>query len=185
MKSTAITGFAARAGFGRYWLALIALSLTIVGCGDSGKVTRVGPDNVNEIAKNAAPAGIPPAAPPPIAAPAAPAAPAGGAPAAAPAVAAAGDQASSPKSRAAKKRDKGPKSDAGGSLQDVELGKGENVFAVLPPSAPSGTPFAINGTGAAANVDHFAFIPGKPKVDSTSFAFANGAGKPRADASPD
>lgn len=175
MKSTVTAVAFAQA---RHWVTLIGLSLTILGCGDSGKVTRVGPDNVGEIAKNAAPAANPPAAAPPVAA-----VPAAAAPAAAPAVAAAGDQATSAKSKGAKKRDKGPNKDASGSLQDIELGRGENVFAVLPPSAPSGTPFAINGADAAANVDHFAFTPGKPQVDSTRFAIAPGAGKTAADAS--
>lgn len=157
----------------RHWVAIIGLTLATAGCGDSGKVTRVGPDNVAEVAKNTAPAANPPAAAPVAAAP--PAA----APAAAPATSAApaGNQSASAKSKGTKKRDKGPKTDAGGTLQDVELEPGEQLFSVLSPSAPSGVPFVVNGSDAAANVDHFAFAPPKIQYDSTNFAASAGAGK--------
>src|SRR5438309_2405520 len=59
---------------------------------------------------------------------------------------------------------------------EIELGTGEQLFAVLPPSAPSGVPFAIDGAGGEDIVDRFAFVPNNPGVDSTTFAFSKNAG---------
>jgi formylglycine-generating enzyme required for sulfatase activity len=58
------------------------------------------------------------------------------------------------------------------------LGPGEQLFAVLDPSAPSGIPFEIDGPGPDANVDRFALLSSAPRADSTRFSVS------QADAAP-
>jgi formylglycine-generating enzyme required for sulfatase activity len=124
----------------------VALLLALAGCGGNDpapkKVVRIGPDTV--------------------AAPAAPGAnPAPGVAAGPGTEAPRNERTPSPEKRRKKK-----KKDSDGARGDVELGYGEQRYAVLPDSAPSGTPFAIDDDG---NPNRFAFVPVDPDVDSTSF----------------
>jgi formylglycine-generating enzyme required for sulfatase activity len=132
---------------GFFWLAL-----AIAACGGNDpspkKVVRIGPDNVGA---PAAPAANPPpgiAAGPGVEAPKAEKAP------------------------AAAKRRKKKKDDSGAGHDDVELGYGEQRYAVLPDSAPSGVPFAVDDAG---NPNRFAFVPVDTDVDSTSFVVSKGS----------
>src|SRR6516165_8477130 len=130
-----------RRAAGFVWLILM-----IAGCGGNDpapkKVVRIGPDTVG-----------------------APAAPAANPP---PGIAA-GPGVESPRSEkapAAAKRRKKKKDDSANARDDAELGYGEQRYAVLPESAPSGIPFAIDDEG---NPNRFTFVPVDPDVDSTSF----------------
>jgi len=90
---------------------------------------------------------------------------------AAPAVAAAPSaKPSSPADAAAAAKPKRTKTASDESIDDIELGYGQQVYAVLPASAPAGLPFEIDGPDPDTNVNRFAFIPGDPDIDSTSFA---------------
>src|SRR5262245_19080770 len=109
--------------------------LMIAGCGGNDpapkKVVRIGPDTA---AAPAAPAGNPP----PVAA--------------GPGI----EAARSEKAPASAKRRKKKKDDSGKVRDDAELSYGEQRYAVLPESAPSGVPFGIDDNG---NPNRFAFIP--------------------------
>lgn len=151
----------------RWWslTVVIVVCLAMAGCGGSSapapkKNVKVGPANVG--------------APGPVAnfqpAPAVAAAPAGR-----PLTSAKATQPSKPK--------KGAMGDRDESFGDIELGYGQQVYAILAASAPSGVTFAIDGPDAAANVDRFAFVPVDPDVDATSFTIAHGAGNDAASTS--
>jgi sulfatase modifying factor 1 len=103
----------------------------------------------------------------------------GGGPALAPAVPAvpAGQRA---KSTASAKPKKKMKDSPNESAAETELGYGEQFYAVLPSSAPAGVPFEVDGAEPNANVDRFAFVPGDPDVDSTSFVLSKGGGSSEA-----
>ena len=137
----------------RQWqrMACVGLIVAMAGCGGKDpapkKVVRIGPETAGA---QAAPAANPPAAVAP--APARPAAGPGREPVAA-------------------KRKKKAKAGSDGSGDDVELGYGEQLYAILPDSAPSGIPYAIDMDDSP---DRFAFVPGDPEVDSTSFVFSRG-----------
>jgi hypothetical protein len=109
-----------------------------------------------------------------VAAEAAPAPPGGNPP---PGVAAgpARDVGTADKSAASAQRRKKRKPAADASGEELELGYGEQLYAVLPDSAPSGIPFSFDASG---NVDRFAFVPGDPDCDSTSFVVARSDGRP-------
>jgi formylglycine-generating enzyme required for sulfatase activity len=144
-------------GRGRWqWMASLGLTLAVIGCGGSNdpppkKVVRIGPDNA---AAQAAPAN------PPAAVAAGPGR-----------EAAIGDKSATPA-----KRRKKPKGTSDESRDEIELGHGEQMYAVLSDSAPSGIPFSIDGSESAGNVDRFTFIPFDPDYDSTSFVVAKNGG---------
>jgi formylglycine-generating enzyme required for sulfatase activity len=62
------------------------------------------------------------------------------------------------------------------SSEEIELGYGEQLYAVLPESAPAGVPFAIDGPDPQTNVNRFAFVSGDPDVDSSDFAITRSGG---------
>jgi formylglycine-generating enzyme len=141
------------------WLALLGLTLAVIGCGGSNdpppkKVVRIGPEN----AAQAAP--VPPAGNP------------------LPGVAAGPkrEAATSDKSATSAKRGKKPKPASAASRDEIELGYGERIYAVLSDSAPSGIPFSIDASENAGNVDRFAFVPVAPDYDSTSFVVDKSGG---------
>jgi formylglycine-generating enzyme required for sulfatase activity/F0F1-type ATP synthase assembly protein I len=80
------------------------------------------------------------------------------------------------KSATPAKRRKKPKGTSDESRDEIELGHGEQMYAVLSDSAPSGIPFSIDGSESAGNVDRFTFIPFDPDYDSTSFVVAKNGG---------
>jgi len=137
----------------RQWqgMASIGLILAVMGCGGNEpapkKVVKVGPESG---AGQAAPAANHPVA-------------AGTAPAREPAAA--------DRAPAASKRKKKAKGGPDASAEEVELAYGEQLYAILPDSAPSGTPYEIDMDDSP---DRFAFVPGDPEIDSTSFAFSKG-----------
>ncbi|HLJ11169.1 MAG TPA: SUMF1/EgtB/PvdO family nonheme iron enzyme [Planctomycetaceae bacterium] len=130
-------------------LAGLCLVFTGLGCEEKKpekKVVKIGADNVNS-------------APAPV-----------NAPGAVPAGPGAGREANVPSAAATPRRQKKRNSrDVSG---EVELGAGEQLFAVLPPSAPAGVPFEIDGPNSATNVDRYAFVPNNPGIDSTRFELA-------------
>lgn len=144
----------------RWWLLLIAMLVCTAGAGcggstDSGgkkpKVIVVGPDSPQpEGAAGPAKAlpGPPPAAP------------------------AAGQQAAA-KEPAPSKRRKTSKTEPADS-DEIELSPRDALFAVLPESAPAGSPFAVDGPDENSSVDRFAFVPGNPAFDSTRFSYTKG-----------
>ncbi len=136
----------------RRWRAMapLTLILAMTGCGGKEpppkKVVKIGPENAGAQAAPANPAALAPVA-------ARPAEPAR-------------TTATSPR-----KRKKKEASERVG--EDVELGYGERLYAVLPETAPAGIPYAIDDAG---NPDRFAFVPGDRRVDSTRFAVSRGGG---------
>ncbi len=146
-------------GSGR-WRGMVSagLILAVVGCGGKEpppkKVVKIGPESA---AAQAAPANPPAAVAP------------------APA-----NKANTARAPAAPKRKKKAKDAAEVSREEVELGFGEQLYAVLPDSAPAGIPYAIDDAGSP---DRFAFVPGDPDVDSTSFVYSKGGGSATSESS--
>ncbi len=125
------------------WLLIASsmLSLVVTGCGGSKepppkKIVRIGPESVAEAPQQRMP----------------------GMPVAGPAAA----QSAAPATKPRKKK----KDVADEPTAEIELGNGEQQYAILPSSAPSGATFTIDGL----DVDRFAFVPGNPAIDSTNFA---------------
>jgi formylglycine-generating enzyme required for sulfatase activity len=131
-------------------MASAALLLAVTGCGGKEpppkKVVKIGPENAAGQAAPANPPGI-------VASPA--------------------RHAESAKAAAQSRRKKKTKDVSNRSGEDVELGYGEQLYAVLPDSAPSGIPYVIDDAG---NPNRFAFVPGDRGVDSTQFAVSKGGG---------
>ena len=138
----------------RHSVILIGLIVAVLtGCGGNDpkpqKVIRIGPEDA---AAQATPAANPPLG---VAAGPSPAAP------------------KTEKAPTATKRRKKKKDDSDTAHDDGELNFGEQRYAVLRQSAPSGIPFALDEAG---NPNRFAFVPVDEDVDSTSFVVSSGSG---------